>query len=329
MGRSKRWLVAVLCVGTVLLVSLYGLNASWLVAPPHGAPQVVAQRGVAQQYVSGELADDTCTARLILPPSHSFIDNTAPSIEAAQAAGADVVEIDIRITKDRQFVLFHDAGLGCRTEGSGRVSEHTAAELKALDVGYGYTADQGKTFPLRGQGVGLMPTLAEVLRKYPEQRFLVQIKDGERRVAASLVAYLTSNQLDPWERLSFFGGVAPLGRLHEIVPTVRTWSARGAGWCGVSYLETGWFGRVPRVCDEGMIIVPVDQTYLIWGWPNRFLARMREHHTDVMLIGRVGDRKSGQFSRLDTGEEVARIPAGFDGFVWTDQVRVVGRLVHH
>lgn len=36
-----------------------------------------------------------------------------------------------------------------------------------------------------------------------------------------------------------------------------------------------------------MIIVPIDQTYLIWGWPNRFLARMREHHTEVMLIGRV------------------------------------------
>lgn len=95
----------------------------------------------------------------------------------------------------------------------------------------------------------------------------------------------------------------------------------------MGYLQMGWFGRVPQACDDGMVIVPVDQAWFLWGWPNRFLARMRNHRTEVMLIGRIDDFESGQFSRLDTVEEVARIPAGFDGFVWTDQVSVVGPAV--
>jgi glycerophosphoryl diester phosphodiesterase len=283
---------------------------------------------VAQRYASDLISDDSCTARLILPPTHSFIDNTIPSIGAALAAGADVVEIDLRVTSDHQFVLFHDYELTCRTDGSGRISEHSAAELQTLDVGYGYTADAGKSFPLRGKGVGLMPTLAEVLRKYPQQRFLVQIKDGQRHVADSLVAYARSNGLEAWDRLIFFGGTAPLRRLREILPNARTWPAESTQRCFVGYLATGWFGHVPRACDDGMIIVSVAQANILWGWPNRFLARMRGHRTEVMLIGRIDSLSAGRFSRLDTVQALSRVPAGFDGYIWTDQVAVVGPAVH-
>ena len=329
MNRSKRRLIIVLSVIAVLVVALYGANASWLAIPPHGTPRVIAQRGFEQHYIAGEVvADDACTARQILPPTHAFIDNTIPSIEAARRAGADVVEIDIRATKDRQFVLSHDDELTCRTDGAGRVSERLASELKVLDAGYGYTADQGKTFPLRGKGVGLIPTLAEVLHQYPEQRFLVQVKDGDRRVGDRLVAYMKSNELNSWDRLTFFGGAAPLQRLREVVPAVRTWKVRSIGQCFKEYLETGWFGHVPRICDDGIIIVSVDQAFILWGWPNRFLARMREHHTEVMLIGRVDSIRNGLFSRLDTVDELSRVPAGFDGSIWTDRIDVVGIAAH-
>ena len=159
--RSNRWRVIILGASAALLIGLYGTNASWLVAAPHGVPRVVAQRGVAQQYLSVGPDDAACTARLILPPAHSFIDNTLASIEAARAAGADVVEIDVRITKDRQFVVFHDRELACRTEGSGPVSEHSVAggegtgcrlwlyggpgeELSSSRAGSGSDADSGR-----------------------------------------------------------------------------------------------------------------------------------------------------------------------------------------
>jgi glycerophosphoryl diester phosphodiesterase len=49
--------------------------------------------------------DGTCTARRIPPPSHLFIDNTLQAIAAAFGLGADVVEVDVKLTKDNQFVL--------------------------------------------------------------------------------------------------------------------------------------------------------------------------------------------------------------------------------
>ena len=138
---------------------LYLANVSWLASPPSGRPTVIAQRGLHQVYGREGIDDETCTARHILPPSHVFIDNTLPSIAAAFALGADVVEVDVKLTKDHEFVLFHDNALECRTDGTGWVGERSLAELKALDVGYGYTADDGKSFPLRGKGVGLMASL--------------------------------------------------------------------------------------------------------------------------------------------------------------------------
>ncbi len=58
-----------------------------------------------------------------------------------------MVEIDVAPTKDGKMVLFHDWTVDCRTNGKGETRDLTLAELKALDIGYGYTADGGKTYP--------------------------------------------------------------------------------------------------------------------------------------------------------------------------------------
>jgi glycerophosphoryl diester phosphodiesterase len=105
-------------------------------------------------------------------------------------------------------------------------------------------------------------------------------------------------------------------------------SARSVRRCLVGYLETGWLGLVPGACDGGVVIVPVDPAGLLWGWPNRFLARMRAHHMELMLIAKVDTRATGQFSRLDTTDELSRVPVGFDGAIWTDQISIIGPVVH-
>src|SRR5690606_9734583 len=104
---------------------------------------------------------------------HPFLENTIPSMEAAFEAGADLVELDIQLTKDGEFAVFHDWTLECRTEGKGVIRDHTMQVLKQLDIGYGYTADNGETYPFRGKGTGLMPTLDEVLSQFPEQSLLL------------------------------------------------------------------------------------------------------------------------------------------------------------
>lgn len=51
--------------------------------------------------------------------------------------------------------------------------------LQALDIGHGYTAERGKTFPFRGKGINLMPTLDEVLNHFPDRSVLIHIKSAD------------------------------------------------------------------------------------------------------------------------------------------------------
>src|SRR4051812_50073994 len=118
----------------------------------------------------------------MLPSGYGYLENTIASMQAGFAAGADIVELDVHPTTDGEFALFHDWTLDCRTDGHGVTREHSMAYLKKLDIGYGDTADGGKSFPFRGKR---MPTLAEVLEAFPQGRLLINVKSRrseERRV---------------------------------------------------------------------------------------------------------------------------------------------------
>jgi glycerophosphoryl diester phosphodiesterase len=62
-------------------------------------------------------------------------ENTRPAIERAIDDGMEWVEVDVRLTKDRRHVLFHDGELDGKSTGHGKVKDHTLAELQALDAG--------------------------------------------------------------------------------------------------------------------------------------------------------------------------------------------------
>ena len=62
-------------------------------------------------------------------------ENTLPSIERAIEERADYVEIDVRITKDGEFVLLHDANLRRTTGVNKNIWDVTYEEIKDLDAG--------------------------------------------------------------------------------------------------------------------------------------------------------------------------------------------------
>ncbi len=62
-------------------------------------------------------------------------ENTLPSFELAIAQGTDAIELDARLTADGQIVVFHDRMLDRTTNGTGRITEKSLAELRALDAG--------------------------------------------------------------------------------------------------------------------------------------------------------------------------------------------------
>ena len=132
---------------SVVAAAIYINNSNHLAAHREGKPILLAHRGIAQRFDERDLKNDTCTAARMLPPTHGHLENTIASMRAGFEAGADVVELDVHPTTDGEFAVFHDWTLDCRTDGRGVTREHSMAYLKKLDIGYGYTADGGKTFP--------------------------------------------------------------------------------------------------------------------------------------------------------------------------------------
>lgn len=64
-----------------------------------------------------------------------YPENTMEAFKAAAELGLDVIETDIRCTKDGVLVLIHDRDVARTTDGQGFVDEMTLAEIKALDAG--------------------------------------------------------------------------------------------------------------------------------------------------------------------------------------------------
>lgn len=66
-----------------------------------------------------------------------YPENTLKSIEYAIEMGSDIIEIDLKMTKDHQIVLMHDEAVDRTTNGKGWVKDLTVQQLKALDAGGG------------------------------------------------------------------------------------------------------------------------------------------------------------------------------------------------
>ncbi|MCF2445791.1 glycerophosphodiester phosphodiesterase family protein [Dyadobacter sp. CY345] len=61
-------------------------------------------------------------------------ENTLASIDEAIKYGVDYVEVDLRTTKDGHLIIHHDGNVDRTTNGKGKISDHTLAEIKKLQV---------------------------------------------------------------------------------------------------------------------------------------------------------------------------------------------------
>jgi len=64
-------------------------------------------------------------------------ENTLLSIARAMEIGVDAVEIDVRLSKDKEIVVIHDSTVDRTTNGTGPVSSYALKEIKNLDAGKG------------------------------------------------------------------------------------------------------------------------------------------------------------------------------------------------
>jgi glycerophosphoryl diester phosphodiesterase len=295
-------------------------NSSLFTKGSDEAPLLLAHRGMAQTFHMEGITGETCTAERIFEPEHPFLENTIPSMEAAFNAGADIVEFDIHLTKDGKFAVFHDWALECRTNGKGVTREHTMEELKQLDMGYGYTADNGKTYPFRGEGVGLMPTLVEVLEYFPDQSFLIHIKSNDPNEGDQLAQYLSNFPDRELGKLTVYGGDEPIAALKEKLPEVRVMSKAS---CLLPYIAIGWTGYVPSSCENTQLHIPEKIAPWLWGWSENFLNRMDDSNTRVIIVAGDGGFSEG----FDKKEDIDRLPKNYSGVIWTNRIDVIAPII--
>ncbi len=147
-------------------------------------------------------------------------ENTLPALRLSLAAGADVLEMDVRTTADGHLIVLHDDSVDRTTNGHGAVSEMTLAQVKKLDAGYHWTADGGGSFPFRDRGITI-PTLREVFAAVPDTPLIMELKENRPTISQLVCAELRyQNRTASVLVASLHSGV--LERLRKVCPQVAT-----------------------------------------------------------------------------------------------------------
>ena len=318
-----RILKKLFAVALTLAAALWTLNTSAFVDTIAARTKLIAHRGVHQTYAGQTRTNDTCKAGTIATPTHDFIENTLPSMRAAFDFGADVVELDVHLTTDGKMAVFHDWTLDCQTNGTGVTRQHSMQDLKALDLGYGHRTADGTT-PFKGKGLGLMPSLSDVFAADLPGPVLINFKSRDAREGTHLAQMLQdpARMAQVW---GVYGGAPPTRKLRSLHPDLRGYDRQSLKDCVLRYALIGWSTWVPKACQNTVVALPSDVAPFIWGWPHRFVARMRAANTDVIMLGPMDG--SNYSTGIDTPQDFGRVPAGFDGYVWTNKIEIIGPLL--
>ena len=150
-------------------------------------------------------------------------ENTLAAFQRAWDAGADGVELDVRITKDGQLVVFHDRTLERTSNGLGPVGNFTLAEIRSLDVGSWFgPAFKGET----------APTLDEVFETLPHDYLInVEMKvifKGMKQIAHLVVETIARHARWASTLVASFNPLAlyQLRRLEPRISRGYIWSKR-------------------------------------------------------------------------------------------------------
>jgi glycerophosphoryl diester phosphodiesterase len=172
------------------------------------------------------------------PVGGSAPEGTLAAFEAALAAGAGWLELDVRATSDGVLVVLHDATVDRTTDGTGPVEDLRLDEVRALDAG----------------GGARIPTVREVvaLARAAGVPILPEIKDGglHPSVAPALVALLREAG-DPERTVVAAFDAATLEQVGALAPEVGLCRITGPGELGLVPPPAG--GR--HVCPMGEMLL--------------------------------------------------------------------------
>ena len=208
-----------------------------------------------------------------------FPSNTMYAFRKAAAAGADMLELDIGVTKDDKVIVMHDTTVDGKTNGSGTVASFTLRQLKKLDAAYWfaprarehYSHDlRRKAYRFRGIATGQrkppkgfraadfrVPTLRQVMRAFPHTPINIEVKGRTKKEEtaeyvrnAEVLAKLLKGTRRRDLIVTSFRQQA-IDRFHALVPAVSL----APGIDGA----TAWFGGGSP--GEGVVAFQLPITY--------------------------------------------------------------------
>jgi glycerophosphoryl diester phosphodiesterase len=173
------------------------------------------------------------------------------AFEVASGLGYRYLETDAHVTCDGVVVAIHDHDIKRVTEGRGVVHEMTIAQVEAADAGYRFTPDCGQTYPFRGRGVAI-PRLAELLRRWPEARFIIDPKD---KYSVEPLARVIE-EAGAWDRICLGSFSARRLRRLRRLGRGRACTSMGPAATILTCITAAVIGRMPRMGAD-CIQVPI------------------------------------------------------------------------
>ena len=152
-------------------------------------------------------------------------ENTFAAFRRAIDAGADGIELDVRLAKDGVAVVFHDSSLKRIAGRKGKIAHYTSTELGSIDAGSWFNRVAPKLADATYKNESV-PTLTETLEFLKEFKGLIYIElkckeaDAERLAKAVCDVICSSKLLPQIVVKSFKLNAIPF--VKEFCPSVRT-----------------------------------------------------------------------------------------------------------
>ena len=127
---------------------------------------------------------------------------------------ADMLEMDLRITKDGKVIVFHDDTLDRTTNGRGKVRNYTYHEISKLDAAYRFTTDN--IFQYKDRGI-TTPLLEEIFEQFPNTYLNLEIKDSDPKMVNEVLKII--NKFNVGDRIIIGSGkFIQNRRIQHVIP---------------------------------------------------------------------------------------------------------------
>lgn len=149
-----------------------------------------------------------------------YRENTIASVRAAIAAGADIVEIDVKTTADAVSVVLHDDTLRRLWGDRRRVADLTAAQVERIGLDGAETpVEPTETADRAEHGIPTLSAMLDLFADPPGSAAVMIDMDGPQ-FADAAIEVVRGHRIDPG-RVLWCGHPEGMRRVRQALPTAR------------------------------------------------------------------------------------------------------------